>query len=307
MTLSETSLGLISLESFCIIGVNVFVLITGYFSTRPKLSSLLNLFYICIFYGIIKRGVDLAIGNPIPLSGWFLFTRSNWFIPTYLGLVLFSPALNALCENTNKKKLLGVILTLLAYETYMGFFPAQPQIPVGFEHGCSVLSFMVLYLVGRYIYLYGFPIRNKKLYIPIYFVCSIILILIEYISLSKGLGKYSSHIFDSSNPLIIFASICFFVFFSKLDIGVNRAINHISKSVLAVLLVHASGTAMRYLNPHYINIYNNYAGIALVLYWILSISLTFALSVVIDQVRIWSYKYVSTLLHENRNNNSMNK
>ena len=29
MTLSETSLGLISLESFCIIGVNVFVLITG--------------------------------------------------------------------------------------------------------------------------------------------------------------------------------------------------------------------------------------------------------------------------------------
>lgn len=38
-TINDTSFSLLALESFCIIGVNVFVLITGYFSTRPKFRS----------------------------------------------------------------------------------------------------------------------------------------------------------------------------------------------------------------------------------------------------------------------------
>lgn len=37
------SIGELLLEGFSIIGVNVFVLITGYFSTTPKKTSLINL------------------------------------------------------------------------------------------------------------------------------------------------------------------------------------------------------------------------------------------------------------------------
>ena len=61
--LDETSLGLIATECFSIIGVNVFVLITGYFSVFPKKKSLFNLSYCCFYYGMMKIGFDIFMGN----------------------------------------------------------------------------------------------------------------------------------------------------------------------------------------------------------------------------------------------------
>lgn len=42
------------LESFVIIGVNVFILITGYFSVTPRWKSLLNITFICFFYLLVR-------------------------------------------------------------------------------------------------------------------------------------------------------------------------------------------------------------------------------------------------------------
>lgn len=295
-SLDDTSVGLILLESFCIIAVNVFLLITGFFSTKPKVNSIINLFYICLFVGIFKVLFDLYMGNPISWKRWFFFTRSNWFIPTYLGLVLFSPILNAFCEKASKKALSTCIVILLGYETYMAFFPAMPQIPIGFEHGCSVLSFMILYLIGRYICLYGVPNYISRFSTLIYIGCSVLLAIIEFVALKLNLGEYSMYLYDYTNPLIIFASICFFLSFSKYDIGSNNIINHLSKSVLSVLLIHASGTAMRYINPHYEYMYNQFSGITLFLLWGLTVFILFIFSVCVDQIRLWSYKSISKYL-----------
>lgn len=46
---NDVSFGILLLSGFSIIGVNVFVLITGYFSARPKKLSLANLLFICFF------------------------------------------------------------------------------------------------------------------------------------------------------------------------------------------------------------------------------------------------------------------
>ena len=48
-TIADTNIVLLLTESFAIIGVNVFVLITGYFSAIPKKSSIVKLAYICFF------------------------------------------------------------------------------------------------------------------------------------------------------------------------------------------------------------------------------------------------------------------
>ena len=45
-----SSLGILMLAAFSIIGVDVFVLITGYFSAEPKKNSLANLLFICFFW-----------------------------------------------------------------------------------------------------------------------------------------------------------------------------------------------------------------------------------------------------------------
>lgn len=47
----DVSLAINLVEGFTLIGVNVFIMITGYFSATPKKISLLNLAFICFFLG----------------------------------------------------------------------------------------------------------------------------------------------------------------------------------------------------------------------------------------------------------------
>lgn len=85
-------------EALSIIGVNVFILITGYFSANLKTKSMINLLYICVFYALLKVVVGASTGHFV-IKDMFFISGSNWFIPSYIGLLLLSPWLNALQTN----------------------------------------------------------------------------------------------------------------------------------------------------------------------------------------------------------------
>ncbi len=85
-------------EAIAIIGVNVFVFITGWFSASIKYKSIVNLLYICLFYAIIRLVIGYFTGHFNPKYILFL-SSSNWFIPSYIGLLLLTPWLNALPFN----------------------------------------------------------------------------------------------------------------------------------------------------------------------------------------------------------------
>lgn len=55
-----SSFGILLLAAFSIIGVDVFVLITGFFSTVPKRISLANLLFICFFWMVFRLAVRFA-------------------------------------------------------------------------------------------------------------------------------------------------------------------------------------------------------------------------------------------------------
>ena len=101
------SLGIQTLAAFTIIGVNVFVLITGYFSVTPKKTTLINLAFICFFWMLVKILLRYSLGEPIRLTSLFFITKSNWFIPCYIGLLFLTPLLNLFCNTVSKKTLLG--------------------------------------------------------------------------------------------------------------------------------------------------------------------------------------------------------
>ena len=50
----DVSFGVYLLAGFSIIGVNTFVMLTGYFSATPKKSSLISIAFMCLFWTIIK-------------------------------------------------------------------------------------------------------------------------------------------------------------------------------------------------------------------------------------------------------------
>lgn len=104
---NDMSLGALLLEGFSIIGVNVFILITGYFSATPKKTSLINLAFICLFWMIVKVICRYEFDQSLGIKYAFFITSSNWFIASYIGLLFLTPIFNVFCNSVSKKTLWG--------------------------------------------------------------------------------------------------------------------------------------------------------------------------------------------------------
>lgn len=101
----DVVLGAHLLKGFSIIGVNVFILITGYFSATPKKTSLANLAFICFFWMFFKLGARYVFGEEIGIKDFFFLTSANWFVASYIGLLFLAPILNIFCNNVSQKTL----------------------------------------------------------------------------------------------------------------------------------------------------------------------------------------------------------
>lgn len=296
-----TIIGIQLLAGFTIIGVNVFVFITGYFSANLKKTSLINLAFICLFWMIIKVICRYYFNQPVGIKNVFFITSSNWFIPCYIGLLFFSPILNVFCNSVNKKALRNAVVALLFIEIWFDWFPPIPALTIGTQGGCSVLSFVILYLLARYIKLYGIPNWFKKASFLIYVLCSVFLVLMNYLFLRLGHPK-PKMVFTYSNPIVIISSIAFFMMFEQMRIQ-SSIINHIAKSTLAVLLGH---TAIFFLyTKQFKYLYTNFSGIQVVVYWALAIIIVFCASIVIDQLRLFLYKPLEKLMKRRIDNNNI--
>lgn len=294
-SLEETNIFRLLLQGASIIGVNVFILITGYFSTYPKKKSIANLAFTIIFYGVLLLGLVWYKGNFSYKSVLFI-SSSNWFILDYIGLLLFCPFLNSYIENTDKKKFAIAIFSLLAYEMYFGFLPGFNE---DFHNGYSILSFMIIYLIGRYIRLHGISwIKHPAL---VYIACTILLGFIGYLSLKYNIGMNSikgslwldRKVFCYNNPIVILSSIAFFIYFINLKIKPSKLINHISKSCLAILLIHTSKGVSPYLKDYFKYNATIEPVFLQILTYIVGIIAIFTTCIIIDQIRLYILKKIN--------------
>lgn len=283
----EVSLGVDILKAFSIIGANVFILITGYFSVTPKKTSLFNLAFICLFWMIVKLCMSVFTGEPITYNQAFFLTSSNWFIASYIALLFTTPILNIFCNSVNKKVLWEVVMALLIIEIWFDLLPPHPKVSLGSQNGYSVFSFMILYLLARAIRLHGLPEWFKKISPIVYIGCSLLLGGIVYAIQLCGYNNIPSMAFAYSNPIVILSSVAFLLSFEKYSFK-SKFINHMSKSTLAVLLGHTSIVLLY--TTQFRFIYDNYSGMQVIGYWALSIVIVFCASIVIDQIRLFLYK-----------------
>ena len=222
-------------ESLSIVSVNVFVLISGYYLSAKrdtKLSRTVKLIFATWFYSWLWLIICLVLGDEIgkatliknlaPISYY-----TYWFIPIYIGMVVFSPFLN-ICINTMTKKQHGILVLFLLF-----CFSIWPTIvpysnPFGFAIGGFCLEwFIVLYFIAAYIQRYGL-FNFKSSYWLIGYLSLSVIILIIWITLSELLGirdftdewKGSHHFyfFKYNSIFVLLASICLFRLFLNLKI-----------------------------------------------------------------------------------------
>lgn len=230
-------------RSFCMVAVNAFVLISGYWGIKFKIQRLLRLNSQTWFYSVFIFSITILLGwhkfNLIKDIGVFMpvFAKQYWFITAYFALYLLSPILNrfVLFLSQHHYKYILVLGFFLFYIWPTASFLINTGQLVD-DAGYGIVNFVYLYLLGRYIHLYNVGERNKAVYLLGYVVCSILCIILQLL-LSRLLGfEFTS--WWSYNTLFIFGgAVCLFLYFSRLKIQ-SKIINKLATYSLSVYLIH---------------------------------------------------------------------
>ena len=226
------------------IGINVFILITGYFmiSSEFKLRKVLIIYGELLFYsaiisvgfGIFHRS-DISVGYILDAVFPFITNRHN-YITSYLILYCLIPFINKLINVLEKKEYEKLIIFLMVV---MVIIPSIMSIRIGWVNNVySYVFWMIfIYIVGGYIRLYmdDRAFKSERL------LTCIAILGTWGITVICGRFKFINTYYFISNTYtipIFITSVMIFVCFKNINIKHNRLINYISASVLAVYLIH---------------------------------------------------------------------
>ena len=147
----------------------------------------------------------------------------------------------------------------------------------GFLNGYSVLHFIVVYMVARYIYLYRANLMSltKNKWIAAYIICTII-ILIMYVTGVNYVWQYS-------NPIVVISAICSFMPFLYKSF-VCRWVNWVAKSTLAVYIIHVTVPVYDLVVKYDVYILGHYPYHIYLLLAVMGVFLIFWLSILYDKV-----------------------
>lgn len=283
------------IEAMCIVCVNTFVMISGWFGIKPKVKSISSFLFQCLFTYIGIYTVFLISGltklTSYGICDCFFLTKDSWFIKAYLLLYILTPALNALTEKATKKQLMLFLIFFYLFHTVYGWAGNSTEYIKG---GYSPISFIGLYVLSRYVRLYRPAWSKKSVFADITVFFGLVALNAGGTLLTSLLGGDTFSFITKgmvaySNPLVIAASLFLLLAFSKFSIQ-NKSVNWIATSSFTVYLIHA--------NPNILSVYyiplckylNDLWGANYFILILPVLAVIFMGCILIDQIRIiiWS-------------------
>lgn len=236
---------------FTYVGVNCFILITGYFGADFSWKRLLSIYLTCLFYELAGFLIACGLGDvewSMTVLSYILFPLSHsniWFIRCYVILLLLLPILNSGLERLDKKQYLLVLLLLTILNLYFGWFHMQPNFN---GDGYNASQMVYLYAIGRYLYRYvnWEQIRAyKNLFLVGWVIMAIIWGMAQNVSeLVYEIPHWNGWAYN--NPIVLIAAIVFFAYFRCIEIPQSKAVNILASTMVAVLVIHMN----RYLGSY---------------------------------------------------------
>ena len=234
------------------VGINCFVLITGYFMCQSHISPVkfIKLFSQVLFYNVLIGSIFMLTGyEPFSIAKIIkmllpIRILSDGFVSTFLVFYLCIPFLNVLIHHLNERQHIRLIVfCLLIY-----VLPATvPGFGITFNY---VSWFAVLYFIASFIRFYPKKFyKNQKLWTAamIGSILASMLSITAFSWISTKINEFVTYQFliDSNAILAVVTAVCSFMFFHNLPLGSNRIINTISATTFGVLLIHANSDTMR--------------------------------------------------------------
>ena len=225
----------LTINQFCLVCVNGFVMISGWFGIKASWKGVANILFQVIFCATLCFLIFLVAGRPVSfnqnLAPYLLFGSGYWFVVSYLILYALSPLLETFVNNVSESAFRNTLLFLFAAEMVFGFLLGHEY----FFFGNSPLSFVCVYLLARYARLFpGKLFSFDKNYDLLIYAAATILSIIGFWFGYKlfGMGFHLNH-YDS--PLAIIGSLYLLLFFSKIQFK-NKVVNWLALSAFAIYL-----------------------------------------------------------------------
>lgn len=233
------------------LGVNCFILISGYFMINSKftIKKLLKLLGEVWFYSIGILILFITILTPIKPLGIGSIIKSflpvtyslYWFITVYVILMVLSPFINKFVDSIDKTTYQKLIVFLVIIGSII------PSLMLGYSKIINELGwFIILYLIAGYIKKYT---DSTKMNANKHFIVagiSIFILLLSVICFNllgykfgiKGLINNSRYFANFNSIILLIISIELLIGFSRLKERRSRFINTISSATLGVYLIH---------------------------------------------------------------------
>ena len=153
------------LEAFCIVAVNAYVFVSGYFGEKRefRIARILLFLMQIWFYSLLIPAVLMALGTPTLLTEMGVYgliqyllpieTESYWFATSFFGLMLLQPVLNAASEKLSGSQMKRILLFLLLL--FCGIKSICPVHLATDRYGYDLIWFVCVYLTASYLRLYG--------------------------------------------------------------------------------------------------------------------------------------------------------
>lgn len=283
---------------FSCIGVNCFVMISGFFMINRsdfRWKSMINLWVITMFYSVVLYLITVALTGNFDQKELLnctlpIWSRQYWFISTYMAVMLLAPFLSKLAIGLSKKSY-QVLLFIMFGLSFVAPYGKQ------FAGGTSVMWMTFVFLFAGYIKMHGF---NKKIVkhagkiaVTLCLLYTTVFYAIDALKLHYFVGEgFQLHGFASDTP-IFFISLALFLMAIRNTDGEKhkwmRFSVKIAPYILAVYLIHMNRHFYSYIwdffiPEHYI--------MPMAIHSLLCGCVIFVACIAIDFVREWVFRVI---------------
>ena len=289
------------LESFCIVAVNLYMLISGYFLCESsfKLSRLLKLllqvFTYSVVIGLVAAALGLVPAEELTIYYYvqILFPVSMghyWFLTAYVFLYLLLPFLTMAVKRMTKGQMkLALGLLLFVFCVLKSILPVRLDMD---EKGYDCLWYICVFMVAAYIRKFGVPFLQKKGRGIILYLLNVVLIfagvfVLRFVYLRTGsLGLLLSVCMEYNHVLVLLASVGLFAAFLRVRVNdkISGVICEIAPYTLGVYLLHEN-LGVRYAWQKWLGAEQVSNVGMLLLFTLLAVLVVFAVGIFVEYLR----------------------
>lgn len=236
----------------CMVAVNCYVMISGYFGIKTKTTKLVKTYLPVLFYSFFIAFIFFICKKiqikELLLSCIPVVRVTYWFATCYIFLCLISPILNYVAEQFFRTKYFYFIICLFLLITWI------PKVCISLKQvlGLSSLGFsqvIIAYLIGRCIrnfenteikvkFIKTVYDERKTVDFLLYLVFSMVTFLMTVLLYKITRKNYWFPLSSYASPFTMAASFFLFQCFKKIKIGSHKILNLFGKSTFGIYLIH---------------------------------------------------------------------